>query len=101
MTHHKVLIAGDWRESRSQETFQAENPATAEVLPDEYPISPWEDCDDALNAAVAAAGVMRRLPAERIGGFLQRFADRIEQRKDELVEMGSTETALPAAPRLM
>ena len=100
MTHHKVLIAGDWRESRSQETFQAENPATAEVLPDEYPISPWEDCDDALNAAVAAAGVMRRLPAERIGGFLQRFADRIEQRKDELVEMGSTETALPAAPRL-
>ena len=100
MTVHKVLIAGQWRDSQSNETFQAENPATAEALPDAYPISQWQDCDDALNAAVAAARVMRQLPAERIAGFLQRFAYRIEQRKDELVQTASTETALPAAPRL-
>jgi len=100
MTVHKVLIAGQWRDAQSNETFHAENPATAEVLPDEYPISQWQDCDDALNAAATAAQEMRRLPVERIAGFLQRYADRIEQRKDELVQMGSSETALPASPRL-
>ncbi len=46
-----VLINGAWRPARSVGAFQAENPATAETLPEQYPISDWADVDAALDAA--------------------------------------------------
>ncbi len=100
MSQHPVLIAGQWRAARSSETFRAENPATGEPLPAEFPVSTWADCDDALNAAIAAAATLRDAPPEQIAKFLTRFAERIEGRKAELVETAHAETALPKAPRL-
>jgi NADP-dependent aldehyde dehydrogenase len=95
-----VLIAGQWRPSHAAAQFQSENPATRSRLPDEYPVSTWQDCNEALGAAAAAADVMRRLPPEQIAAFLERFAERIEAKKDALVAMAHAETALPRAPRL-
>lgn len=100
MPTHPILIAGEWRAAKASKTFHAENPATGEQLPDEFPFSSWTDCDDALNAAAEAANVLRATPAEKIAEFLTRFADRIEARKAELVEIAHAETALPKAPRL-
>jgi alpha-ketoglutaric semialdehyde dehydrogenase len=100
MSVQSVLIAGRWRPANSTSTFRAENPATREPLPDQYPISSWQDCDEALGAAAAAFEVLRNLPAERLATFLDAFADRIESRKDEIVRIASLETALPASPRL-
>jgi 2,5-dioxopentanoate dehydrogenase len=94
-----VLIAGRWRPANSSGSFHAENPATKEPL-GEFPISTWEDCDEALSAAAEAAEQMRALPAEQIASFLDAFAGRIEARKDEIVRMANQETALPASPRL-
>ena len=100
MTLQKVLIAGAWRDAQSAKTFRADNPATTEALPDEYPLSSWDDCDAALDAAAAAAVVMRSHTGDQIASFLEVYADRIEQRKVDLVEMAHAETALPKAPRL-
>jgi alpha-ketoglutaric semialdehyde dehydrogenase len=100
MSAQKVLIAGRWRPSQATGTFRADNPTTKEPLPDEYPISSWQECDEALNAAVAAAAELRKLPGEKIAEFLEAFATRIEARKDELVAMAHAETGLPRAPRL-
>jgi len=100
MTLQKVLIAGSWRDARSAQAFRADNPATKEALPDEYPISSWDDCDAALDAAAAASVAMRSLTGDQIASFLEAYADRIEQRKNELVEMAHAETALPKSPRL-
>src|SRR4051794_35657366 len=99
MPAHSVLIAGRWRPARSSGTFRAENPATKEPL-DEYPISTWEDCDEALNAAAEAFEQMRRLSGEQFAAFLDAFADRIEARKNEIVRVANQETGLPASPRL-
>src|SRR5690349_10287933 len=99
MPSHPVLIAGRWRPAKSSGAFRAENPATKEPL-DEYPISGWEDCDEALSAAAEAFEQMRRLPAEKFAGFLDAFAGRIEARKDEIVRLANQETALPISPRL-
>lgn len=99
MSAHPVLIAGRWRPARSSGTFRAENPATKEPL-DEFPISTWEDCEEALAAAAGAAELMRGLPAEQIAGFLEAFADRIETRKEEIVRTANLESALPSSPRL-
>jgi NADP-dependent aldehyde dehydrogenase len=100
MSHQPVLIAGEWRAAKASGTFHAENPATGELLPAQFPVSTWADCDDALNAAVEAADKLRAAPPDQIAKFLTRFTERIETRKAELVEMAHAETALPTAPRL-
>lgn len=97
---HPVLIAGEWRPANAESTFQADNPTTREAIADEYPVSSWADCDAALDAAVRAAREMRKLSGDQIAVFLETFADRIEARKDDLVEMAHAETALPKSPRL-
>ena len=100
MPTQPVLIAGKWRAAQAGGTFHAENPATGEKLPEEFPISTWPDCDDALNAAAGAAAILRATPPEQTAKFLTRFAERIEARKKEIVEAAHAETALPKAPRL-
>jgi len=99
MPTQSVLIAGRWRPAKASGAFRAENPATKEPL-DEYPISSWDDCDEALTAAVQAFEQMRRLPAQKMAEFLDAFAGRIEARKDEIVRLANQETALPISPRL-
>lgn len=100
MAVQPVLIAGRWRDARASGTFRAENPRTCEPLPGEFPISVWDDCDEALGAANDAARILRQLPAEAIAAFLETFAQRIEARKDEFVATAHAETALPVTPRL-
>jgi NADP-dependent aldehyde dehydrogenase len=95
-----VLIAGQWRAAQSSGTFRSENPATGETLPGEYPVSAWADCNAALDAATEAANTLRAVPREQIAEFLTRFAERIETRKTQLVEMAHAETGLPKSPRL-
>jgi NADP-dependent aldehyde dehydrogenase len=53
-----------------------------------------------LDAAVEAAAILRATPPETIAKFLTRFAERIEARKSELVEIAHAETGLPKSPRL-
>jgi NADP-dependent aldehyde dehydrogenase len=100
MPTHPILIAGQWRTAKASGTFHAENPATGEKLPDEFPASTWADCDAALNAAADAAKILRTISPEQIANFLTRYAERIEARKNEIVETTHAETALPKAPRL-
>ncbi len=100
MATRQVLIAGKWQNAQASGTFTTENPATGQKLPDEYPISSWSDCDAALTAAAEAAVAMRSIAADSIAKFLRRFAERIESRAGELVEMANNESGLPKSPRL-
>lgn len=95
-----ILIAGSWRPARATGSFRAESPLDGQPLAEEFPISGWPDCDDALDAAVTASAELSEMPRERIAQFLTRFADRIEAAAAELVEAAHRETALPKAPRL-
>jgi NADP-dependent aldehyde dehydrogenase len=95
-----VLIDGAWRPADAAGFFPAENPAAKQRLPEEFPISSWADCDAALNSAARAAEILREAPAESLARFLERYAERIEARRDELVARAVLETALPAKPRL-
>ena len=95
-----VLIAGQWREGTHQNTFQATDPNKNETLAAEFPVSTWEDCDAALEAAADAARSLRRLPAAKIAEFMETYADRIDAAKEELVEAAFAETGLARSPRL-
>ena len=99
-TLRQVLIAGQWRDASSAGTFQATDPSKNETLPAKFPVSEWADCDAALDAAVDAARDLRKLPSTQIADFLDKYADRIEAAKDELVTAANAETGLPSSPRL-
>ncbi len=95
-----VLIAGSWRDADATGTFQATDPNLNQKLPTEFPVSSWADCDAALDAAAAAAIEMRKLPAEQIAKFLERYADKIDAATDALVEAAYNESGLAKSPRL-
>jgi 2,5-dioxopentanoate dehydrogenase len=95
-----VLIAGSWRPARTAGSFRAENPSDGKPLAEEFPVSDWSDCDEALSAAVGAAAALAETPRERIARFLTRYAERIEASVGRLVEVAHDETALAKAPRL-
>jgi NADP-dependent aldehyde dehydrogenase len=96
----KVLVAGQWRQSQSAGSFQAENPATGELLPAVYPVSGREEALEVLRAGSEAASALAGASGESIAKFLETFATGIEQRAGELVELAHSETALAKAPRL-
>ena len=100
MTVQQVLIDGQWTTSAGTSTFQAVNPRTKEPLPGRYPISPWAEIVRAIESASRAAAIVREWSGDRFGAFLDRFADRIDARATELVEIANLETALPVQPRL-
>ncbi|MFT5526999.1 MAG: alpha-ketoglutaric semialdehyde dehydrogenase [Pirellulaceae bacterium] len=100
MSSQPVLINGAWREAKATGTFQADNPTTREPLNEVYPISNWEDCEEALNAAFDASVAMRNMPGAQVADFLEAYAVEIEARKDDLVEMAHAETGYPKSPRL-
>ena len=101
MSMQPVLINGSWRTPENPiDTFQAVDPAKKEVLPEIYPVSSSEDVDEILAAGSEAAAQLRKLPSQKVAGFLEKFADNIEGRAGELVEWANRETALPEEPRL-
>ncbi len=101
MTVEPVLIDGAWRAAARSGTFQAQNPATGELLPDIFPVSTWEDCEHALQAATEAARHLRRLPSGQIAAFLEAYAARIEGLAEAIAARAHVETGLPLKPRLM
>lgn len=100
MSVQQILLDGKWTASAGTKRFQAVNPKTAEPLPDEYPISPWEEIERVLAAADRAAKAVAGWPGERFAAFLERYADRIDKQAEALVAMAHQETGLPVEPRL-
>jgi NADP-dependent aldehyde dehydrogenase len=101
METEPVLIDGVWRKALAPAgSFSPINPATGEVLKDDYPVSSFDDIDRALRASCQAASALRSVPCGEIAAFLDALADRIEKRGDALVKTASLETALPMEPRL-
>lgn len=101
MSVQQVLIGGQWSDSRQSDAFQAENPATGERLEPKFPISSWQECDEALDLAVAAMRELRTLPVERLAVFLDAYAEGIESRAAEICQVAHRETALAIEPRLL
>jgi alpha-ketoglutaric semialdehyde dehydrogenase len=100
MTTQQVLVGGEWRDSVGSDTFQAVNPTTKEALPEQWPLSPWSEIDQAIESAKAAFCEVRGWPGEKFAAFLEAYATEIEARADALVEAAHAETALPVSPRL-
>jgi alpha-ketoglutaric semialdehyde dehydrogenase len=96
-----LLIDGAWRGAdAARSCIQAVNPRTAQPLPTLFPISPWQEVDEALSAAQAAFDELERGEVEARARFLDAYAARLEARRKELVALAEAETGLAAEPRL-
>jgi 2,5-dioxopentanoate dehydrogenase len=100
MSLQQVLIDGQWRSSSGAETFEAINPATEKAFAEKYPISPWPEIEEAIDAAHRAFQEVKDWPGQRFAAFLEAYVKEIEARTDDLVKRANEETALPASPRL-
>jgi NADP-dependent aldehyde dehydrogenase len=76
------------------------NPQTRQPLPEEFPVSPWSEIEEAIAAAFAAFQEVREWPGARFASFLEAYAEAVDARSDELVQRAHEETALPVEPRL-
>jgi NADP-dependent aldehyde dehydrogenase len=95
-----VLIAGQWRAAAATGTFRAVDPTTGLERPQHWPVSGWSDVEAALDAAVGAAATLASLPGARLADFLERYADRLAARGDDLVAVAHAESGLDVTPRL-
>ena len=95
-----ILIAGTWKMSRSEGTFQPDNPSLGKALSDAYPVSSRDEVLEMLRAAAEAAEALRSTSPMLIAKFLETFAAGIDSRSSDLVEIAHTEAGLPKAPRL-
>jgi NADP-dependent aldehyde dehydrogenase len=96
-----VLIGGVWQKAQAPlGFFTATNPATRRDLKEHYPVSSFEDIDQALQASGRTASEIRSIPPDKVADFLDSYASQIEKRKEALIQIASLETALPEEPRL-
>lgn len=85
------FIAGEWRNSRSGETFTSTNPARTSEIIGRYQKSNAADIEDAVDAAVKAQPGWATTPAPERGEILLRTALLLEQQKEELAELMTRE----------
>lgn len=95
-----VLIGGKWKAANASGDFRAIDPRTRSPLPGVYPVSSLDDVEESIQQASWAAELLVGSTPDRVAEFLERYADRIEKRHDELVQLAYEETALPKEPRL-
>ena len=95
-----VLINGAWRESASVSTFEPVNPLTKEPTSEIYPVSSIKDIETAIEHAAEASEDLLNVEPNTIADFLECYADRIEARRSEFVDMAHIETAYPKETRL-
>ncbi|HEY3707592.1 MAG TPA: aldehyde dehydrogenase (NADP(+)) [Terracidiphilus sp.] len=81
-------------------SFQAANPATAEMLDPVFHSASQAELDQAVQLAAAAFESYSRATGKAKAALLRRCADGFDARKQELADRAHVETALPM-PRLL
>jgi acyl-CoA reductase-like NAD-dependent aldehyde dehydrogenase len=89
------LIAGEWRPSASGETYEKRNPARPSEVIGEFPASGEADVQAAVEAAAAAFPGWSGTPAAGRGAALDKAADLIDARVEEIAQDMTREMGKP------
>lgn len=88
---YQNFIGGEWKSSRSGETFISTNPARTSEVIGHYQKSGAADLEDAVEAALKAQPGWEATPAPARGEILFRAAQMLEQRQEELAQLMTRE----------
>lgn len=89
--HARMLIDGNWVDSLSGATLSVEAPAKRRPIAD-IPRGNAADVDRAVQAAAKAFPAWSKVPPRERGRLLQRIADALEARSEELARVIALET---------
>jgi succinate-semialdehyde dehydrogenase len=93
---YKMLINGQWVDARSGKTWDVINPATEEAIVT-VPFGNDQDAHAAINAAHGVQPKWAAMTAYERGAILQKTADLIRARLDELAPIMTRECGKPLA----
>lgn len=88
---YQNFIGGEWKPSRSGETFVSTNPARLSEIIGHYQKSGKEDLEEAIEAASKAQPTWENMPAPARGEILYRTARLLEQQQEELAQLMTRE----------
>jgi aldehyde dehydrogenase (NAD+) len=91
---HQILVDGKWIDSSASESIDVVNPATEDVIA-RVASGTSRDADLAVKAAVKAFPSWSRVPVEERAEALNRLADLIEKRGDEVTRTIISEVGQP------
>ena len=97
----KILLAGEWVDGPTESpTFQPFNPSTGQPIERDFPITPLAQLEQMAMAGASAAEDMEEVDPDRIGDFLDVYADILEANRDDICAAAHEETGLPLDTRL-
>jgi acyl-CoA reductase-like NAD-dependent aldehyde dehydrogenase len=89
------FVGGEWRPSLSGETYEKRGPWRPSEPVGEFPSSGEEDVNAAVEAAAAAFPEWSRTPAAKRGAILNKTADVIEARAEQIAQDMTLEMGKP------
>src|SRR5207245_1088676 len=96
----KMFVDGKWVESESGELFDADSPATGEIIA-QVPKGTRADAQRAVEAAHRARAAMAGLKGFERSKRLHRIAEAIEKRSDELARLLTLDQGKPLKAEAM
>ena len=94
---HENFIDGKWQPSESGRRYTTYNPARPCEQLGDFPTSSLADVDAAVTAAANAAAAWARVPGPQRGAMLLRFAQLLENSRQELGRIVTLEMGKPLA----
>jgi aldehyde dehydrogenase (NAD+) len=89
------FVGGEWRPSRSGATYEKRGPWRPSEVIGEFPASDEADVNAAVEAAAAAFAEWSRTPAARRGAILNKAADAMEARAEQIAQDMTLEMGKP------
>ena len=96
----KNLIGKEWVDSSNGLVIEVTNPATRELI-DTVPNASEQDIDNAVKIAKEAYKDWEKTPLYERGEILKKFADLVENKKNELAKLLSDETGKPISEAII
>ena len=94
LTELSNFIAGEWRPASCNHWIDDYAPATGEHIA-RIPCSSSEDIDAAVEAALNAADDWAALSIAERAGWLEKIAEELEERAEEVAQLESLDTGKP------
>jgi len=97
---NEILVGGKWRAAKANGSITAVDPRSGETVEGEFPISTWEDCAAAIEAAAQAVPALEAASPAQIALFLRSYADNLDANSEAICKAAEMESGLPMPTRL-
>jgi len=88
---NEILVGGQWRAANSTSSITAVDPRSGQPIDGEFPVSSWEDCSAAIEAASQAVPALEAASPAQIALFLRSYADNLDANSETICQAAENE----------